>query len=108
MLHRDVYTIHTQQKEHSMTPREERGLVIAATQKLTQKGRVWLVPSQSGKGEYTVCPDADSPFCNCPDHEDTGQPCKHIFAVQFAVKREHGSDGTVIETRTMTFTEKKT
>lgn len=90
-----------------MTPREERGLVIAATQKMTQKGKIWLVPSQSGKGKYTVCPDADCPYCSCPDHEETGQPCKHIFAVQFAVSREQGSNGTVTETRTVTFSEKK-
>src|SRR5205085_11075408 len=91
-----------------MTPREERGLVIAATQRLVNKGKVWLVPSQSGKGKYTVCPDAETPYCSCPDHEETGQPCKHIFAVAFAVKREQGSNGTVIETRTVTFTQKKT
>src|SRR5437879_6763850 len=35
-------------------------------------------------------------------------PCKHIFAVQFAVSRERGSDGKVTETRTMTFTQKTT
>ena len=32
-----------------MNAREERGLVIAATKKLVQKGKVWLVPSH-------VCP----------------------------------------------------
>jgi len=91
-----------------MSAREERGLVIAATQKLTQKGKVWLVPSQSGKGKYTVCPDHDTPFCSCPDHEDTGLPCKHIFAVRVTMNREHGTDGTITETKTVTFTEKKT
>jgi len=90
-----------------MNAREERGLVIAATQKLTQKGKVWLVPSQSGRGKYTVCPDPESPFCNCPDHEETGAPCKHIFAVQYATRREQSQDGSVIETRSITFTEKK-
>jgi|SRR5579884_2031906 len=91
-----------------MTPREERGLVIAATQKLTQKGKVWLVPSQAGKGKYTVCPDEDCPYCSCPDHEDTGQPCKHIFAARTVMKRETNKDGTVTETRSVTFTQKKT
>src|SRR5438105_1053086 len=92
-----------------MTPHEERGLVIAATQKLTQKGKVWLVPSQTGNGrKYTVCADQDTPFCNCPDHEETGQPCKHIFAVRTVMTREHSPDGTVTETRSVTFTEKKT
>jgi len=89
-----------------MNAREERGLVIAATQKLTQKGKVWLVPSQSGRGKYTVCPDPENPFCSCPDHEDTGGKCKHIHAVEFTMSRET-KDGTVVETRTVTITEKK-
>ncbi len=79
-----------------MTPRQERGLVIAATQKLTQKGKVWLVPSQTGNGKkYTVCADHDTPFCTCPDHEETGLPCKHVFAVRIAQNREQAPDGTV-------------
>jgi transposase len=92
----------------TMTAREERGLVIAATQKLMQKGKVWLVPSQNGKGKYTVCPDHDTPFCSCPDHEDTGLPCKHVFAVRTVMAREHRPDGTVTETREVVFSEKKT
>jgi len=92
-----------------MTPREERGLVIAATQKLTQKGKVWLVPSQTGNSKkYTVCPDHDTPFCSCPDHEETGAPCKHIFAVRYTLDREQGPNGTITETRSVTFTQKKT
>lgn len=87
--------------------RKERGLVIAATQKLTQKGKVWIVPSQSGAGKYTVCPDADAPFCSCPDHEETGDRCKHIHAVEYTIRRERQADGTVVETEIMTFTKKK-
>jgi hypothetical protein len=49
-----------------MNAREERGLVIAATQKLTQKGKVWVVPSQSGRGKYTVCPDPKAPSALAP------------------------------------------
>jgi len=90
-----------------MTPREERGLVIAATQKLIQKGKVWLVPSQSGRGKYTVCPDSEAPYCSCPDHEETGGKCKHIYAVEVVMKREVGADGAITETRTITLTEKK-
>jgi transposase len=92
-----------------MTPREERGLAIAATAKLIQKGKVWLVPSQTGNSKkYTVCPDEDGPFCNCPDFEDTGLPCKHVFATRFTIKREQAKDGTITETRTITLTQKKT
>jgi transposase/predicted nucleic acid-binding Zn finger protein len=91
-----------------MDAREQRGLVIAATAKLVQKGKVWLVPSQSGKGKYTVCPDDEQPFCSCPDFEDRGEPCKHLHAVTFAIQREQGSNGAVTETRTITLTQKKT
>ncbi len=91
-----------------MNPRQQRGLVIAATQKLTQKGKVWLVPSQTGKGKYTVCPDSETPYCSCPDHEETGGRCKHIYAVEVVMQREVGTDGTITETRKITLTEQKT
>src|SRR5438105_6002512 len=87
--------------------REQRGLVIAATSKLTQKGGVWLVPSQSGKCKYTVCPDKEHPHCTCPDHETRGCECKHIFAVRFVIQRELFPDGSVVETRQLTLTEKR-
>jgi transposase len=91
-----------------MNERQQRGLVIAATQKLTQKGKVWLVPSQTGSGKkYTVCPDPESPFCSCPDHEETGGKCKHLYAVEFVMRRDTAKDGTVTETQSITFTEKK-
>lgn len=51
--------------------------------------------------------DLDHKTCTCPDHEN-GHKCKHLYAVEFTVKREFGSDGTITETKTMTFTEKKT
>jgi Transposase DDE domain len=85
--------------------REQRGLRIVATCKLTKKGQVWLVPSQSGHGRYTVSPDPESPHCTCPDHETRGLKCKHLFAVEFAMKREEYSDGTTIVTQTVTVTE---
>ncbi len=91
-----------------MDPRQQRGLVIAATAKLVQKGKVWLVPSQTGSGKkYTVSPDPECPYCSCPDHED-GHKCKHIYAVETVIRREHGADGTVTETRSVTLTQKAT
>src|SRR5437588_12200384 len=92
----------------ALSAREERGLVIAATQKLTQKGKIWLGPSQNGKGTYTVLPDTEQPFCSCPDFQETGLPCKHVFAVGFTMSRDTAADGTVVETRTITLTQKKT
>jgi transposase len=89
-----------------MTPREERGLVISALCKLTKKGGHWLVPSQTSQDKkYIVDPDHET--CTCPDHQETGFVCKHVFAVKFTMKRELNADGTVTETKSITFAEKK-
>ena len=45
--------------------------------------------------------------CTCPDHAEAGHKCKHLYAVEFTLKRETLPDGTLIETKTITFTEKK-
>jgi transposase len=78
--------------------REQRGLVIAATYRIRQKGNVWIVPSQTGNGHrYTVSLHPEQPHCTCPDHEERGCKCKHIFAAQYVYQRELFDDGSVIE-----------
>ena len=89
-----------------MDAREQRGLVIAALCKLNQTPDGWLVPSQSGEKVYKVNVQAQT--CTCPDHQEAGFKCKHLYAVEFTLKRETDRDGNVIETKTLTFTEKKT
>jgi transposase len=88
-----------------MNEREQRGLAIAAMCKLTNKDGVWSVPSQSGNGRYQVSLAGDKPHCTCPDHETRDVICKHIFAVQFAVKREENADGSTTVTQTVTVVE---
>ncbi|HEX3148686.1 MAG TPA: transposase [Gemmataceae bacterium] len=90
-----------------MNAREERGLIIAALCKLkNDNDGQWVVPSQSGGDRlYRVNPMAGT--CTCPDHQETGFKCKHVYAVEFTMKRETKPDGTVIETKSVTFTEKK-
>lgn len=85
-----------------MDEREQRGLVIAATCRITQKGSIWLVPSQSGKGKYTVAPDPSEPRCTCPDHETRGCKCKHIYAVEYVLRREENPDGSMTVTESLT------
>jgi transposase len=88
-----------------MEPREQKGLEIAATVKLRRKGDVWTVPSQTGKGTmYTVDFNGDAPKCSCPDHETRGVKCKHMYAVEFSVKRETRPDGTTTITKTVRVT----
>jgi transposase len=84
-----------------MDERQQRGLVIAATAKIQRRGDAWVVPSQSLNGKYTVRMDDAGSHCDCPDHELRRLPCKHIFAVEYVVRREMATDGTVTETRAM-------
>jgi hypothetical protein len=83
-------------------PRQQRGLEIAATANIVREGETWSVPSQSGKGRYTVCSDSETPHCTCPDHETRGVKCKHIFAVEYAISRERNADGSTTVTETVT------
>jgi len=89
--------------------RRQRGLAIAAVCRITQKNGQWVVPSQTGNGAYRVNPDSTNPAvprCTCKDHEKTGQPCKHVFAVEFVIKRETAPDGAETVTETVTVTKK--
>jgi hypothetical protein len=69
-----------------MSIREKKGQEIANRHNITRKGNLWLVPSQSGRGKYTV--NADTGRCSCPDFDFTGAKCKHIFAVEVTARRE--------------------
>lgn len=89
-----------------MNAREERGLVIAALCRLRHEKGVWVVPSQTGERTYRVSVPAQT--CTCPDHQEGGHKCKHIYAAEFTQRRDVAPDGTVTETNTITFTEKKT
>jgi transposase len=88
-----------------MDGREQRGLVIAAMVKLNGKDGTWKVPSQSCDKTYTVDPIGQT--CTCPDHMEWHHKCKHLFAVEITIKREISTDGTITETKSITFTEKR-
>jgi len=91
--------------EATLDERQQRGLVIAATSKITKRGNeTWIVPSQSLNGKYAVTVTAEGKECTCPDFELRQQPCKHIYAVQYVLFREQVTetkpDGTVTTTTT--------
>jgi len=67
--------------------RKQKGLEIAATAKIVKKGNSWSIPSQSGKGRYTVRLQARDLFCTCADFETNGCKCQHIYAVEFVRQR---------------------
>ncbi|HJQ30928.1 MAG TPA: transposase [Pyrinomonadaceae bacterium] len=76
-----------------MSIRETKGRQLADTVNVRRHGNLWVVPSQTGKGKYTV--DAKVQRCTCPDFDFRRQPCKHIYAVQVTIEREQT---TVTET----------
>jgi hypothetical protein len=91
-----------------MTPREERGLIIAATCRLNRNDDgTWRVPSQTSKDAIFYTVNLESKSCTCPDCTESGMVCKHYYAASIVHKRDVLPDGTVIETKTMTLTEKK-
>jgi hypothetical protein len=88
-----------------LSERESKALAIAThTQLIRKPNNTWIVPSQSGPKTYTVNPDPESPFCDCPDFEHRRARCKHVLAVEIVLKREivtNGQTQTVTETVTV-------
>jgi transposase len=85
--------------------RKQRGIELAAMVKITRRADGgWTVPSQAGKGRYTVFVTAQKCTCNCPDHEFRGKRCKHIYAVEYAERREQNPDGSVTVERAVRVT----
>jgi transposase/predicted nucleic acid-binding Zn finger protein len=76
--------------------RRQRGLAIAALCRIVYDSGMWVVPAQSGRGRYFVNPG--QPRCSCPDFEERGKPCKHVFAVRYVIEREKGIGDAVTET----------
>jgi SWIM zinc finger len=88
-----------------LSERESKALAIATHTQLVRKpNNTWIVPSQSGAKTYTVNPDPESLFCDCPDFEYRRARCKHVLAVEIVLKREIvtvGNTQTVTETLTV-------
>lgn len=66
--------------------RQQRGLVIAATMPIQRDGDMFSVPSQGRAGKYRV--DGSAKTCSCPDFELRQTACKHVYAVEFVLRRE--------------------
>lgn len=91
-----------------MNTREERGLIIAATCRLHRNDDgTWTVPSQTNREVVAYKVNLEAKTCTCPDHLEGGFTCKHYFAASIVHKRDVLPDGTVIETKSVTLTEKK-
>jgi len=89
-------TIKTDWKKLS---REERGKLIFENGKIAKKNDFWVVDSQTSFRAYKVRLDKENPRCNCPDCELSHKKCKHIYAVEYYIKREIDEEGKITETR---------
>lgn len=89
--------------------RQQRALAIVRSDKAKRikhvSGSRWLVPSQTNaSGGYVV--DAEQRTCSCPDHEDRGVACKHIWAVLYFRAEVKLPDGTTVVTeKRVTYTQ---
>jgi transposase len=88
--------------------RKQRGLEIAAVARIEKDGKFYLVPSQTNPRatKYKVWRNPAKPVytCNCPDHETRRCNCKHIYAVQYFLRREDHADGSTTVTEQITVT----
>src|SRR4051794_28645666 len=78
----------TRKARYTMDMRQQKGLEIAALSKITRKGEIYTVPSQSSNGQYKVQLGPDD--CSCPDFQTNRAKCKHIYAVEYMLQRENG------------------
>jgi transposase len=81
-----------------MDMRELKGLEIAARSRIGFKDGAWLVPSQSGKGAYSITLKPGEDRCTCDDFGLTGKPCKHVHAARIVRERDHGGKAPTIDT----------
>src|SRR5712671_3467280 len=73
--------------ELQIEARKAKGKEIAERFKILETGGVWIVPSsKSARKRYEVTLDPTNASCTCPDHAETGQKCKHIYAVEHMLR----------------------
>ena len=72
-----------------------------------KEGEHWVVPSQSGHGNYVVSFATKEQICTCPDFENRHVRCKHIIAVEISMTQTIDSQGnvTVTQTRRVTYSQ---
>lgn len=80
--------------------REERGKLLAKSTRIVKTPQGWRVTSQTNTSrDYIVRYIKDEPKCSCPDCELRHQRCKHIYAVEFYIKKQIDEEGKITETK---------
>jgi transposase len=80
--------------------RQLRGAALAKTQGKAFRfiaGSSHFVPSQTNAGSGYVV-DAVAGSCSCPDFQERGGPCKHVFALRFFRHELEMPDGSTVVT----------
>ncbi len=80
--------------------REDRAKELLKSCSPTETSQGWEVPSQTdSKKNYLVEYNDHEPKCNCPDCKHRQSKCKHIFAVEFYIRRQIDEKGRLTETK---------
>ncbi len=81
--------------------REQRGKLLCKSVKIVKTAEhTWRVTSQSNPSkEYRVKFKGHNPYCDCPDCTIRKQKCKHIWAVEFYIRKEIDEEGKITETK---------
>ena len=97
----DVKNLNLSEADFKQLSREQRGVLIAQKYRIRRTDKGYEVPSQFNKGKYLVKIRYNKQECNCPDYEVRRQKCKHIFAVEYTLKKEIDQEGNTVITQTV-------
>lgn len=79
--------------------RQIRGKLIYQNGNIRKENKFWIVNSQTSNKEYKVSFNGHEPTCNCPDCKKRKSKCKHIFAVEFYLRKAINEKGELTEVK---------
>lgn len=80
--------------------REERGKLLLKSSRIVKMKNSWSVTSQTNSNhKYLVKFKGHRPKCNCPDCTITKKKCKHIYAVEFFMRKEIDEEGKITQAK---------
>ena len=80
--------------------RKERGRLLYKSTRISKTREGCMVASQTNTSkQYVVKFIKDNPKCTCPDCTLRRNKCKHIYAVEFYIKRQIDDGGKIIQTK---------
>jgi hypothetical protein len=76
--------------ETATVKRVERGWLLYELGHCQRHGDLWVVRAQDSSRYYKVALDHNTQgeTCECPDHREKGNTCKHIIACTIAEAKE--------------------